>query len=90
MENISPIYNLGNERGYSVREIIKVVQEVTGRSIPTRIASRRKGDPSVLVASSEKIKKELGWRPQHQDIYEIVESAWKWRRRHPQGYEEEK
>lgn len=87
---VSPIYNLGNQRGYSVREIIKVAQEVTGRSIPTRIASRRKGDPSVLVASSEKIKRELGWRPQHQDIYEIVESAWQWHRRHPRGYEEEK
>lgn len=87
---ISRIYNLGNERGYSVWEIIKVAQEVTGRPIPTRIAFRRKGDPSVLVASSEKIKRELGWRPQHQDIYEIVESAWKWHRRHPQGYEEGK
>ncbi len=90
MGNISPIYNLGNERAYSVREIIKVAEEVTGRPIPTKIAPRRRGDPSVLVASSEKIKKELGWRPQHQDIYEIVESAWKWHKRHPRGYEEER
>jgi UDP-glucose 4-epimerase len=80
------IYNLGNGRGFSVREVIDTVRRVTGHAIPARESPRRQGDPAVLVASSEKIKKELGWRPQYADLESIVRSAWNWRKAHPNGY----
>jgi UDP-glucose 4-epimerase len=83
----SAIYNLGcGGDGYTVREVIEVAREVTGRDIATRVAPRRAGDPASLVASSERIKKELGWSPQFQDLRLIVESAWAWKQAHPQGY----
>jgi UDP-glucose 4-epimerase len=72
------IYNLGNNRGYSVREVIGTARRVTGHPIPVLEGPRRAGDPAVLVASSEKIKSELGWRPQHEDLATIIETAWKW------------
>lgn len=72
------IYNLGNGEGYSVKEVIEVAEKVTGRTIPFEGAERRKGDPSRLVASSEKIQMELGWKPAHPDLEYIVETAWKW------------
>ena len=75
----SRIYNLGcGGSGYSVRQVIDTAREVTGKEIPTKVASRRAGDPSVLIASSEKIKRELAWQPMHQDLRVIVESAWRW------------
>jgi len=75
----SVIYNLGcGGDGYSVREVIETARRVTGREVPVRMGPRRAGDPAVLIASSDKIKKELGWRPQFQDLGLIVESAWKW------------
>lgn len=84
----SAIYNLGcGVEGYSVREVIDTVREVTGNDVPIRLASRRLGDPSKLVATSEKIKRELGWEPEFQDLRIIIESAWKWMRSHPRGYE---
>ncbi|HXN56129.1 MAG TPA: NAD-dependent epimerase/dehydratase family protein, partial [Myxococcales bacterium] len=74
----SPVYNLGcGGRGYSVREVIDAARRVTGREIPVRIGPRRPGDPAVLVASSERIARELGFRPQLQDLDAIVESAWR-------------
>jgi UDP-glucose 4-epimerase len=74
----SPVYNLGcGGRGYSVREVIDAARRVTGREIPVRIGPRRPGDPAVLVASSERIARELGFRPQLQDLSAIVESAWR-------------
>jgi UDP-glucose 4-epimerase len=76
----SAIYNLGCGGGYTVLEVIEAARQVTGRPIPIRMAARRPGDPAVLIASSEKIQKELGWRPQHQDLRTIIESAWKWMR----------
>ena len=83
----SAIYNLGcGGDGYSVREVINVANEMTGRKIPIRIGARRPGDPAVLIASSEKIKRELGWSPQFQDLRKIVDSAWQWLQRHPRGY----
>lgn len=83
----SAIYNLGcGADGYSVREVINTVREVTGKDIPLRLAPRRAGDPPKLVATSEKIKRELGWEPQYQDLRVIVESAWRWMRAHPDGY----
>jgi UDP-glucose 4-epimerase len=83
----SAIYNLGcGGEGYSVQEVIDTAREVTGREITTRIVPRRAGDPGVLIASSEKIKGELGWQPELQDLRVIVESAWKWLSEHPHGY----
>jgi len=75
----SVIYNLGcGGDGYSVRDVIETARRVTGREVPVRMGPRRAGDPAVLIASSDKIKKELGWRPQFQVLGLIVESAWKW------------
>nr|AUN36101.1 UDP-glucose 4-epimerase [uncultured bacterium] len=75
----SAIYNLGcGGDGYSVRDVIETARRVTGKEIPVRMGARRAGDPAVLIASSDKIKSELGWQPQFQDLGVIIESAWKW------------
>ncbi len=79
-------YNLGNGDGYSVKEVIKVARNVTGKSIPSKIVERRPGDPAVLIGSSEKAIKELGWKPQFVNLDTIIETAWKWHRNHPDGY----
>ncbi|HEX6970666.1 MAG TPA: UDP-glucose 4-epimerase GalE [Limnochordia bacterium] len=79
-------YNLGNGTGFSVREVIEAAEAVTGRAIPWRAAPRRAGDPAVLVASAEKVRAELGWRPQIPALSDIVATAWEWRRTHPDGY----
>jgi UDP-glucose 4-epimerase len=81
-------YNLGNGRGFSVREVIDVVREVTGHPIPELEAPRRPGDAPMLVAGSERIREGLGWRPKHPALEDIVQSAWKWHRTHPDGYED--
>jgi UDP-glucose 4-epimerase len=86
-EGISGIYNLGNGNGYSVREVIETVGKVTGRRLIILEAPRRPGDPARLVASSERIKNDLGWVPEYPDLETIVETAWQWHRRHPNGYE---
>jgi UDP-glucose 4-epimerase len=75
------IYNIGNGQGFTVREVIESVRRVTGRPIPVEECPRRAGDPAVLVASSEKIKLELGWRPQFADLDTIIASAWEWHQR---------
>lgn len=80
------IYNLGNGRGFSVREVIDTVRRVTGHPVPAQEAGRRPGDPAVLVASSDKIKRELNWSARFPDLETIVRSAWEWRRAHPDGY----
>jgi UDP-glucose 4-epimerase len=80
------IYNLGNGRGFSVKEVIDSVRRVTGHAIPAQESPRRPGDPAVLVASSEKIKRELGWKPKYFELDDIVRSAWDWRKTHPNGY----
>jgi len=72
------IYNLGNGSGFSVREVIESARRVTGHPIPAEIVPRRPGDPAVLIASSEKIARELGWKPRHTNLDEIVDSAWQW------------
>jgi UDP-glucose 4-epimerase len=82
----SRILNLGNGRGYTVREAIETARRVTGRPIAERLAPRRPGDPSTLVASSEQAKQALGWNPQRAGLETIVESAWEWHRSHPEGY----
>ncbi|MGB8013690.1 MAG: UDP-glucose 4-epimerase GalE [Terriglobales bacterium] len=80
------IYNLGNGQGFSVREVVEVARQVTGHAIPVIESPRRSGDPAVLIASSEKIRRELGWQPKFPDLKTIVESAWQWHRSHPDGY----
>jgi UDP-glucose 4-epimerase len=85
----SAIYNLGcGGDGYTVKEVIDVARAVTGRDIPVRVGARRAGDPALLVASSNKIKHELNWSPQFQDLRLIIESAWNWLQQHPNGYEQ--
>jgi UDP-glucose 4-epimerase len=79
-------FNLGNGAGFSVREVVRVAEEVTGRPIRTRVAARRPGDPPSLVASSERARRILGWSPKHGDLREIVASAWRWHVAHPTGY----
>lgn len=80
------LYNLGNGAGYSVREVIDTSRKVTGHPIPTVESARRPGDAPRLVASSEKIRKELGWEPKYPGLEEIIASAWKWHQEHPNGY----
>jgi len=82
------IYNLGSGNGYSVREVIETARQVTGHQIPVNELQRRPGDSARLVASSDKIKRELGWRPKHDNLREIISSAWNWHRSHPNGYED--
>lgn len=82
----SRTYNLGNGRGFSVREVIEVAREVTGQPIPAEVGPRRSGDPAVLVADSEKIKQELGWKPRFQTLESIISSAWEWHQAHPDGF----
>ncbi len=85
--NESDIFNLGNGYGFTVKEVIDAAREVTGTEIPAIITPRRAGDPAQLIASSEKAKRVLGWNPQHGDIREIIASAWKWHKAHPNGYD---
>lgn len=87
-ENESLHYNLGNGSGFSVKEVIETVREVSGHPIPAEITPRRAGDPASLVGDSSKIRSELGWDPQFADLKSIVESAWKWHVKHPKGYED--
>lgn len=79
-------YNLGNGRGYSVREVIDAARAVTGIEFKVEETGRRPGDPAVLVASSARIMQELGWQPKHPSLNSIVESAWRWHQGHPDGY----
>ena len=80
------VFNLGNGVGFSVKEVIDVARAVTGHPIPAQVSPRRAGDPAQLVASSEKAKTVLGWKPQYNDLNTIVSSAWAWHKSHPNGY----
>ncbi len=79
-------FNLGSGSGYSVRQIVEVAREVTGREIPVEMAPRRPGDPDRLISDSTRARDLLGWQPGFDDIRAIVESAWRWRQSHPDGY----
>ncbi len=79
-------YNLGNGKGYTVKEVIETARRVTGHPIPAVVGPRRPGDPAVLVASSEAIRRELGWEPKYTSLEAIIRSAWDWHRAHPYGY----
>jgi len=82
----SQVFNLGNGNGYSVREVIEVAKKVTGKKIPAIEVKRRPGDPAILVASSEKIKRELGWKPKFPELEKIIEGAWMWHKKNPDGF----
>lgn len=82
----SDIFNLGNGVGFSVREVIETARKVTGHPIPVKDVERRAGDPAQLIASSEKAKKVLDWKPEHDSLEEIIASAWNWHKNHPNGY----
>ncbi len=84
----SRVYNLGNGQGFTVKEVIDTAREITGHPIPTEIGPRRPGDPAVLIASSERIRRELGWKPNYPDLKDIIGSAWRWHQAHPKGYGE--
>ncbi|HEX2944495.1 MAG TPA: UDP-glucose 4-epimerase GalE [Clostridia bacterium] len=84
----SKIYNLGNGKGFSVKEVVNLARKVTGVNIKEIIDPRRAGDPAVLVASSDRIKEELKWKPRYDDLSTIIETAWKWHKDHPDGYED--
>ncbi len=81
-------YNLGNGQGYTVMEVIEACRRVTGHPIPHVIGPRRAGDPATLIASSEAIRRDLGWRPRFPELDAIVASAWEWHRGHPRGYDD--
>jgi UDP-glucose 4-epimerase len=85
---ISGIYNLGNGNGYSVRQVIETVRKVTGRNVATVDSAKRPGDPARLVASSRKIRHELGWIPRYPDLETMVKTAYDWHRKHPKGYDD--
>lgn len=88
LDDGSRIYNLGcGGDGYTVKEVIDVAREVTGRDIPIAMGTRRAGDPAVLVASSDRIQRELGWKPELQDLEAIISSAWNWMQANPAGYD---
>jgi UDP-glucose 4-epimerase len=80
--------NLGIGRGYSVREVLKMVGEVTGKPVPVKEGPRRPGDPPALVAAADKARRELGWQPRYTELRAVVETAWNWHRTHPMGYKD--
>lgn len=86
--NESGIYNLGNGKGFSVKEVIEKAKKITGKDFKVEIESRRSGDPSTLIASSEKAIKELGWQPKFNTLDKIIETAWNWHKDHKNGYED--
>ena len=86
--NESGIYNLGNGKGFSVKEVIEKAKKITGKDFKVEIEARRSGDPSTLIASSEKAIKELGWQPKFNTLDKIIETAWNWHKDHKNGYED--
>src|SRR5260370_41390932 len=81
-------FTVGNSRGFSILEVIDAAERVTGRKIPRKLGPRRPGDPAVLVASKEKLKRALGWEASHSSLDEIISSAWMWKQKYPRGYAE--
>jgi UDP-glucose 4-epimerase len=79
-------YNLGNAKGYSVKQVIDTARRVTGKEIPARVVGRRSGDPAVLISSSEKAMKDLGWEPKFPELDTMIGTAWSWHKNHPHGY----
>ncbi len=79
-------YNLGNGKGYSVREVVDMARKVTGREIKAEVGARRPGDPATLIADSTRIMQELGWQPEFNQLHQIIETAWNWHKNNPEGY----
>lgn len=88
LDDRSRVYNLGNGNGYSVREVIDTARAVTGADIPAKVGPRRPGDPATLIASSEKVRNELGWSPEYGALEDIIATAWEWHQKHPNGYKD--
>jgi len=84
--NDSDIFNLGNGNGHSVKQVIETTRKVTGHPIPAEVKERRAGDPATLIASSEKAKSVLGWKPEFDSLEKIIEDAWRWHKKNPMGY----
>ncbi|MDO4355830.1 MAG: UDP-glucose 4-epimerase GalE [Clostridia bacterium] len=82
----SNIFNLGNGVGFTVNEVIETARKVTGHPIPAKVSPRRAGDPAQLIASSDKARTVLGWKPEHDSLEEIIATAWNWHKNHPNGY----
>ncbi len=80
------IYNVGHGKGYSIRAVVKAVEEIAGRKLDVRVGRRRPGDPAVLVAGARKLARELKWKPRHSDLKNIIRSAWAWMQMYPKGY----
>jgi len=80
------IYNVGHGKGYSIRAVVKAVEEIAGRKLDVRVGRRRPGDPAVLVASARKLARELKWKPRHSGLKDIIQSAWGWKQMYPNGY----
>jgi len=80
-------FNVGNGPGYSILQVIEAARRITGQPIAHKFSARRPGDPATLIATGEKIQRELGWQPQHSSLDEIISSAWAWKQKHPRGYE---
>jgi len=85
---VSGVFNLGNSKGFSVREVIATARGITGHQIPLKNMPRRRGDPAVLVADATRTRSVLGWQPRLSDLENIIASAWRWQREHPHGYRE--
>lgn len=85
-ENVSAAFNLGNGKGFSNRQIIEAARRVTGHPIPVTEEGRRPGDPATLIASSKKATDVLGWKPRYTDVEDIIQTAWSWHTKHPEGY----
>ncbi|PLR96925.1 UDP-glucose 4-epimerase GalE [Bacillus sp. T33-2] len=86
----SDVFNLGNGKGFSVKEVIETARKVTGHSIPQKVSPRMAGDPAILIASSEKARNVLGWEPKYNQLETIIETAWRWHQAHPHGYGDKK
>jgi UDP-glucose 4-epimerase len=79
-------FNVGTTSGYSNLQVVQAAEKITGRKVPHKLSPRRPGDPAILVASNEKLKRMLGWEPKHSSLEEIIQSAWDWRKKYPHGY----
>ena len=87
IDHTSHVYNLGNGLGFSVQQVLDAAREITGHAIPSEVVGRRPGDVATLVAASDNVRADLAWKPEHPEISQIIESAWKWHSDHPYGYE---
>lgn len=84
----SRTYNLGNGQGFTIQEVLDTARQITGHPIPAVAGARRAGDPAILIASSDTIRRELGWQPKYPELHQIIETAWKWHKNHPKGYDD--